>query len=75
MIKKHTDQSFTNFVRTIRLFEVKRLLVNTAYSLSKISEMVGYSDASNLVKAFKKECGLKYIKRLLREIIKYKNFI
>ena len=58
LIKNHTELTFTQLIRMIRLLEVKKMLVSTSLSLAKICEIVGYCDTSNLVKAFKKEYGI-----------------
>jgi YesN/AraC family two-component response regulator len=58
LIKNHTEITFTQLVRKIRMLEAKKMIASTTLSLSKICEIVGYSDTSNLVKTFKKEFGI-----------------
>ncbi|MNJ62772.1 DNA-binding transcriptional regulator AraC [compost metagenome] len=38
--------------------EVKRLLINTSAPLKEIIEQVGYLDAPNFIRKFKKETGV-----------------
>lgn len=53
-----TNQSPTEFVRTVRLNRAKKLLTQTSYNVTEISEKVGFSDARYFSQCFKKQFGI-----------------
>lgn len=56
----------------LKMAEAKRLLLGGEYSVSKISDMLGYSSIHNFSRAFKKSAGVSptdYKKRIARQII------
>lgn len=53
LIKKTTGKTFSNLLRETRIEQAKLLATRTDLSFEKISELVGYSDASSFTKAFK----------------------
>ncbi len=53
-----TNQSPTEFVRTVKLNRAKQLLTQTSYNVSEISEMVGFSDTRHFSRSFKKQFGV-----------------
>ena len=57
-INQLTNQSPTEFVRSVRLNRAKKLLTQTSYNVSEISEKVGFSDARYFSQSFKKQFGI-----------------
>ena len=53
-IKSFTDQSPVDFIKTIRLNHALELLQSHKYSVTEVSELCGFSDASYFSKAFRK---------------------
>ena len=68
-LNKYYNVNFCTWINTLRIEEVKRLLVERPnLSLAEISDMVGFSDPASLSKIFKKlsdESPSSYKKRLL----------
>lgn len=58
LIKSKTGSNFSDIIRKTRLDVAVQLVGNTNLSLLEISNAVGYSDPTNLIKAFKKEYGV-----------------
>lgn len=56
--KEKTGISFSQYIWKRRMEEVIRLLVTTSAPLKEIIEQVGYLDAPNFIRKFKKETGL-----------------
>lgn len=56
--KEKTGSNFSQYIWQRRVDEVIRLLENTSAPLKKIIEQVGYLDAPNFIRKFKKETGL-----------------
>lgn len=56
--KDKTGISFSQYIWKRRMEEVIRLLVTTSAPLKEIIEQVGYLDAPNFIRKFKKETGL-----------------
>ncbi|WP_082967444.1 helix-turn-helix domain-containing protein [Paenibacillus oryzae] len=56
--KDKTGMNFTAYIWLLRMNEVKRLLLTTSEPLQIIIERVGYLDAPNFIRKFKKETGL-----------------
>jgi len=56
-IKSFTDQSPTNFIKTIRLNYALELLQTSKYSVTEVSELCGFSDVSYFSKTFKQYFG------------------
>ncbi|EGG38159.1 helix-turn-helix domain-containing protein [Paenibacillus sp. HGF5] len=56
--KEKTGISFSQYIWKRRTEEVIRLLVTTSAPLKEIIEQVGYLDAPNFIRKFKKETGL-----------------
>lgn len=66
LIRKATGKTFSVLRRETRINQAKLLIARTKLSIESISELVGYSDASSLTKAFKHSVGqspLQYRKR------------
>jgi AraC-like DNA-binding protein len=55
--KEKIGHNFTQYIWQRRMEEVIRLLVNTTAPLKDIIEQVGYLDAPNFIRKFKKETG------------------
>ena len=71
LIKKNTGQNFKQIVETARLDEAKYLMQHTDYTLTEISQKVGYFDSSHMNKNFVKLVGLppnKWLKQHNPEI-------
>lgn len=56
--KDKTGINFTQYIWQRRMEEVKRLLITTNAPLKEIIEQVGYLDAANFIRKFKKETGV-----------------
>ncbi|WP_316245758.1 AraC family transcriptional regulator [Paenibacillus senegalimassiliensis] len=56
--KEKTGLNFSQYIWQCRMQEAIRLLVNTSAPLKEIVEQVGYLDAPNFIRKFKKETGL-----------------
>lgn len=54
---EHTDTSPMEYFSKIKIAEAKRLLLESDFSVSKISDMLGYSSIHNFSRAFKKSVG------------------
>lgn len=58
MIKQQTGKTFVELLQQIRLDYAADYLTKTNLTLDKISEMIGYNDASYLNKIFQKKFGI-----------------
>ena len=56
-IKALTNQSTTQFVRTIRMQEAKKMLVSTSFNVSEVAYKVGYKNPTNFSTHFKTHFG------------------
>ncbi|WP_040207489.1 response regulator transcription factor [Neobacillus jeddahensis] len=56
--KQKTDQNFSEFVFQIKMEEAANLLKEMKYKAYEVSEMVGYSNAKNFTRAFRKYFGV-----------------
>ncbi|CAM4504489.1 AraC-like DNA-binding protein [Paenibacillus endophyticus] len=56
--KEKMGMNFTHYIWLLRMNEVKRLLIVTNDPLQIIIERVGYLDAPNFIRKFKKDSGL-----------------
>ena len=56
--RKETGRTFTETIRGYRLEHVKKLLTVTNWKLTKIAEMVGYTDPKYMSRVFKEETGM-----------------
>lgn len=56
--KQKTDENFSDFVFQIKMEEAAKLLKSMKYKAYEISEMVGYSNAKNFTRAFRKYFGI-----------------
>lgn len=59
-LKRHLQEqgtSFTAILNDVRFKEAKRLLQLKQYDVQDVASMVGYNEATNFIRAFKKECG------------------
>lgn len=70
-IKRHLQAQGTSFLQIlseVRFSEVKKLLQQQQYSIQDIADIVGYEEATNFIRAFKKNFGetpSQYRKRFL----------
>lgn len=53
-----TGQSFSAWIRGIRIGKAKNLLWRTEYSITEVSHAVGYEDITTFCRNFKKELGV-----------------
>ncbi|MEN8138497.1 MAG: response regulator, partial [Bacteroidota bacterium] len=53
-LKKVTGMSTTEFIKSIKMNEAKKMLLTGNYSISEVSVMVGFNDANYFSKSFKK---------------------
>lgn len=58
MFKKHTAQTFTEYLTSIRIEEAKELLIGTSYKTYEIAEQIGFNDPQYFSNVFKKVCGM-----------------
>lgn len=69
-LKRHLQQqgsSFTAILNEVRFKEAKRLLLQKQYDVQDVAHRVGYNEATNFIRAFKKAFGetpSQYRKRL-----------
>ncbi len=54
LFNKYMDCGYLDFLQTLRIDEVKKLLVDTDMSIHEIAEHVGYSNVLSLSRAFKR---------------------
>ena len=57
-IKKKIGMSFVEYMRTLRIANAKKLLLETDLDIAKISENLGFSDTSSFIRYFKKSEGI-----------------
>lgn len=55
---EHTGQGFRTYLRRLRLSKAAELLVGTNLPVREIADAVGYGDASQFAKAFKRMYGV-----------------
>lgn len=55
--KAKTDMSYVQFVTAVRIDEARKLLLSSDYSVNAISEMVGYPNATNFYRHFRRHTG------------------
>ncbi|WP_223590147.1 response regulator transcription factor [Neobacillus bataviensis] len=56
--KQKTEENFSDFVFQIKMEEAANLLKTMKYKAYEVSEMVGYSNAKNFTRAFRKYFGI-----------------
>ncbi|WP_040346229.1 response regulator transcription factor [Neobacillus bataviensis] len=56
--KQKTDENFSDFVFQIKMEEAAKLLKTMQYKAYEVSEMVGYSNAKNFTRAFRRYFGV-----------------
>lgn len=54
-IKEATGYTFTQLLKYVRFQKAENYLLSTSYSIQRISELLGYENPENFVRAFKKE--------------------
>ena len=67
LFSEYTDESPIEYLSKLKMAEAKTLLLKGDYSVSRISDMLGYSSIHNFSRAFKKSVGvspLDYKKKL-----------
>ncbi len=58
LVKKHTGQPISTLIKSRLLEESKALLVQTTWTLQKISQIIGFADQPNFSQFFKKYVGV-----------------
>lgn len=58
LIKEETGESFSNIIQTLRMDLFKELLIATDDPIKDLIYRIGYYDASNFTRKFKKENGM-----------------
>ncbi len=58
LLKDELHTNFKNYLNTIRLTEIKRLLIETDLPVSEIAYQMGYNNISHFNRVFKKETNL-----------------
>lgn len=57
LFKKSTGMTFIQYVTEFRVEKAKHLLLHTELTIAQVSEAVGYSNAPQLIRVFKKLTG------------------
>lgn len=57
-IKKITGYSFLQLLKHVRFQKAENFLLTTSFSIQKISDLIGYDNPENFMRAFKKEYGM-----------------
>lgn len=57
-IKEVTGYSFQHLLKHVRFQKAENYLLTTNFSIQKISELLGYENPENFMRAFKKEYGI-----------------
>ena len=58
LIKSSTGVSFNDWKRTFRLRKAEHLLLSSNYTITQISDTVGYANPESFIRTFKKEFHL-----------------
>lgn len=58
LLNRHTGQSFSELMNTIRIEEAKKLLEDPALRVGDVAEMVGFQDMGHFSRVFKKITGI-----------------
>ena len=58
LIKKHTQHSFLDIIRDIKLKNAANYLIYSRLTIEKINEIIGYNDTSYFNKVFRQEYGM-----------------
>lgn len=69
-IKEVTGYSFQQLLKKVRFQKAENFLSTTSFSVHKISDLLGYENPENFIRAFKKEYGIsptQYRSRLTQE--------
>ena len=71
LFKEIIGLTFIDYLNVIRLKEARSILLKTNFTISRISNEVGYSDASYFCRVFKKYCNCspaQYKKQRLKQM-------
>ena len=58
LLNKHTEQSFSEILNTVRIEEAKKLLEDPSLRIGDIADEVGFLDMAHFSRVFKKICGI-----------------
>jgi transcriptional regulator GlxA family with amidase domain len=56
--KQYTGVNFVNYLKSIRIAEARRLLVETNEKVAEVGAHVGYQNDKHFMKTFKAICGV-----------------
>ena len=58
VFKKHSNETFKEYVTSLRIAHAKRLLKTTGFSVTEIALCVGFEEPNYFSNVFKKEVGV-----------------
>jgi len=58
IIKEYTGKTFSEIVQKIKMDKASALLLNTNFTVTDISYMVGYDNKEHFIRTFKKNFGV-----------------
>ena len=58
LFKQHTGSSFSDYLKSLRLADSRRLLADLSLSVRKVGEMSGFLNEKHFMKCFKQETGV-----------------
>lgn len=58
LLNKHTGQSFSELLNTIRITKAKEFLMDSSLRIGDVAEMVGFLDMAHFSRVFKKIAGM-----------------
>ena len=58
IIKLYTGKTFSEIVQKIKMYKASTLLLNTNFTVTDISYMVGYDNKEHFIRTFKKNFGV-----------------
>ena len=58
VVKKISGNSVKRFIDLFVIFEIKRYLITSPYSIKEISYQIGFDEPGNMIKFFKKHSGM-----------------
>ena len=58
LFKRETNTGLLDYINQVRVRHARELLSTQAYSVSQVTEMVGYTNTSSFIRIFKKYEGI-----------------
>lgn len=71
--KRYTNRTIIQYINSIRIIEAQRLIMETNYSITEISSLVGFSNITHFERVFKSVTGISPSKSKKQYIEKQKN--